>query len=616
MDWARDTFRPSIIRQLVFLATVIDVDEVSQVPDSAFPSLRGSPPPLRGSIPSKRGSVPSLRDSVPYRVQRTGSTVTEGRFRRFSNDERFNTEDDTNFLFVNLPNTELGAIRLVSNTLFRLTGLRLTEGNVENLLALSDKTIGPDHGGRKPSPCARKLVKEMTRWDEVLLVMGADLDHIEHIWTNNKTAMPEPFEEGPSTEFYVIFEYRCFLNESWDIVRELSYFAISRSAFDMLVTWAAYRTKLPQLESFQEKLRPCSSTVINDAIDCLRSGSQWQVLHSAISSMLLSLYPEPERRRSGTSPAVRYLEFGYPRSPRVGVSVDTFMKMAEEPPKLNINPATSTHDQNGSKKQRVDAGEQSLRNRSFERMFQRVTRLLDTSHDPSDCARCRRSGQDLFALKNWDQENLPSPTLYGAILVSSLKDELARSFEFQRQHGLSLFVFESSPWHWSASSFPTVVEDLAQGNAIYHAIRYGPLSAVKWSEPKEVLWNLPFPYRRSTTKQRSDIARWVGELNGQVIPALNMPPRWTHPWVHQQMLLHFLQKNMSYDDALAAMRKFRNEKRQEALAKSLNSSEGLPRSVNADCVRLEDFWSTFKPDQELPRGHSQWLPSPLRLRGD
>ena len=595
VDWARDTFRPSIIAQLSSLATGKDFDEVSLGPDS--------------DIVSKDRTIRDWISRVP-------SIVVQGEAARPLGNKPIHPEGHNDILSVRLPNTKFGVVRPVSTMTFQLAGLRLTEGNVESLLTLSDgfQSIDPRHQGTNFSPCARRLVNEITRWDEVLVVLGADLDNIERVWTDEERMTPEPFDEGPGTEFYAIFEYRCFMNLSWEIIRELSYLAISKLAFTVLVKHAAFQKRHPRIESFPKTLRECSGALIKETIDCLRSGSPWQVFHSAVSSTLLSLYPEPERRRDDFSPSVASLGLGYPRSVRVRFFIEKYMNVVEKsPPNLKKRMLSSKSDRKRYKAE-IDAWEEKTCNRSFRRMSRRAVQVLEAFHDPSECTRCRGSNQDLFALKYWDQENIPSPTAYGAVLVASLEEEPEGFCEHQQRHDLSLFILENSFWMEDEVSISTVVEDLVQNNSIYHAIRHGPLMNVGGS--RAVLWNLPSPYRRSTKRQRWDIARWVTELNGEPIPKsdLDFSTESTPLWVHQQMLLHFLRGNMPYDDALASLIKFRDEKRKE-FYKLLKQRTGTFSETKAHCVRLDEFLDKVSPHRFETQSYP-WLPEKLQLRGE
>lgn len=579
VDWARDTFRTAIVAQLSSLATGKSFDEVSLGPDS--------------DIFSKERTIQdwiSRAHSTTARDEPLGPPEDESLF-----PEVYNGMDA-----VELPCTKLGAVRHMSAVDFQLTGLRLTEGNVESLLALSD---GPPDG--KPgsqshaySKSARKLVNELTRWDEILVVLGADLDYVEHIWSDEKETFQEPFDEGPGAEFYAVFEYRCFVDISWKVTRELSYFAVSKAAYVILLEHAAFRIRHPYLDSLPKVLRPCPSGAFVEAIECLRSGSTWQVLHSAFSSTLLTIFPAPPKVRDDHIPRVAFLEFGYTHALRVRYFLDEFMELAERP-------MARLHSRKRHKRD-THAWEERQRNRSFRRSIRRSIRVSEDCHNKHTCTRCRRGNQDPFALRYWDPENIPLRTVYGALLVASLEEEPERSDRSQMVYDLSLFVFKRSPWLECRTSVSTVVGDLAQNDSIYHTIRHG--LDMKAADPKAVLWNLPHPYRKSTDRQKSDIACWIQELNPEWILDADLHPEPMVPWVHQQILLCFLRQGMPYDGALVALTHFQNGKKKQYIG---HQGGDCPfQEVSVDCTSLCDFYAKF-----CPRDLESRFPCRLQLRG-
>lgn len=187
-DWARDTFRPAIIAQLSSLASGRSFYSKSLGTDSAIFS-KGRP------------------------------TITGGH--------------DNDFDFVDVPCTKLGAVLEVSSIEYQLTALRVTTSNVHSV----EYDI---------------LLDRLTRWDEVLVVLGADLDFLGRIWTEKEKMPDQPvdIEEGPEAEFYAIFEYRCFLSSAWEVIRELSYLAVSKSAYDILVERATFKEPHPCILAF------------------------------------------------------------------------------------------------------------------------------------------------------------------------------------------------------------------------------------------------------------------------------------------------------------------------------------------------------------------------------
>jgi hypothetical protein len=127
---------------------------------------------------------------------------------------------------------------------------------------------------------------------------------MESAWTGQEGVTTLSFDDGPGEEFYAVFEYRCFLNTSLQIIRELSYCAVSKSAFADLMKLAVYQKPPTRLDAFLDAARFYPSEPFIEAIDCLRSGSEWQVLLSALRSTLFTLYPEPENSVQAFAPPV------------------------------------------------------------------------------------------------------------------------------------------------------------------------------------------------------------------------------------------------------------------------------------------------------------------------
>lgn len=101
---------------------------------------------------------------------------------------------------------------------------------------------------------------------------------------------------------------------------------------------------------------------------------------------------------------------------------------------------------------------------------------------------------------------------------------------------------------------------------------------------------MPRPYRPSTRQQQHDIARWVHDLTEYGSSFDQNPPLVSmHIWVHQQILLYFLRQQMSYDNAMAAVRAFRNESRV-----AYRRQQNLPdheTKLPLSCVELSRFWA-------------------------
>ncbi|KAH8600542.1 hypothetical protein B0O99DRAFT_682232 [Bisporella sp. PMI_857] len=129
-----------------------------------------------------------------------------------------------------MPNTKLGTLHSAALVESRVEGLYITEQNVIRLLQLS--------GGEEP---ARRLLNFLSKWDELFLLTGDDLDDLEEAWTGKLRAAEGASASSTSSKFYVLIEMRTFMNTLWTIVREITYLAVSEAAFEIIVKYANFK---------------------------------------------------------------------------------------------------------------------------------------------------------------------------------------------------------------------------------------------------------------------------------------------------------------------------------------------------------------------------------------
>jgi hypothetical protein len=593
VDWARDTFRRSVIAQLRSTKEE-DYGKLTLGSDSDVLSMH------RISMRRTTDWMSSKAAEVPYAQTMDPSTY-----------DPVNHDQCTLVTSKTLPITALGTIRPAITTRFQIVALRLTEDNVESWLTPSTqaKVKSPFN------PCARKLINEITRWDEVLVVIGADLDYLEQTWTSDGRMTHDPFGEGPGTEYYSIFQYRSFISHSWEIIREMSYLAISPGALVVLRERAAFQKRHERMEAFSESLRHCPGAVFKDTVDCLRSGSSWQVLQLALKSTLFFLSPEPAGKRADSAPPVEFLGYAYTRWVFVRSFIDEIMRTSRNSVYLR-SPGPGHGGAKRRKTGTTGRGEVSS-HQTFWRSSERLTQPTPTAHVVSECKRCKRSGQDLFSPTGASSELVPSQTAYGAILVVALESE--SSPERQTRYDVCLFIYDGSLQNWDDLSFVTVVEDLAQNSFVHHTIRHNPKSK---NERSDILWNLPLPYRNNVGKRSSAIYEWVGELGGENrYSASTTQEPLMHLWVHEQMLLHYLDQGMSYPDATKKVIEFRDHARLKYLAQlSLEERRKNPRTP-ASCVQLGDFRRQIRDSSKAQSPSvstvgALWYPKKVRIRGE
>lgn len=141
------------------------------------------------------------------------STAAHEQAVKVRNDYPIHGFDDRDAPPVKLPNTELGIVRYGAFARFRCHGLRITQGNIDELLTFRDE---PTSSSSEPlsSTWAVGVTEHMTRQHEILTVPGADLDYLESAWAGGERLAHEPFDGGQGTTFYAAFQYRCFINDS------------------------------------------------------------------------------------------------------------------------------------------------------------------------------------------------------------------------------------------------------------------------------------------------------------------------------------------------------------------------------------------------------------------
>ena len=96
-----------------------------------------------------------------------------------------------------------------------------------------------------------------------MLLSNRDLLDLESLWAGSPSPVNKSLEsEIVSLDTYVLLEYAMYMDESWRIVREITYLAISKGAFEIIVEYADFSKKHDGISSISESLRPCSIDVL------------------------------------------------------------------------------------------------------------------------------------------------------------------------------------------------------------------------------------------------------------------------------------------------------------------------------------------------------------------
>lgn len=303
VDWARDIYRPSILKQLKSIATGKPFDQVSLADSNIYS--------IAGNIPAWIPQPPTIIEIEDGGPDIESDLEPNGEFMK---------EPLSHFDFLKLEDIDYcrGSLRSALLSDWRFVSLHLTESHVPDILL---------SGGQAGADTAQQIVKFIARFDNVLVLSGADLNELETKWTGKATRPNETEDPDEANgEYYVMMEATCYFDSNWFIVRELSLLAVSKRAFQHLVNLYRDLLRGPEVATLPERGRICPSRVLSNCIKCLRSGSPQQVLFSAISCTLLAIYSVPEGNRAGPMHPVRVLGFGYLHDSRVKPFIEKFLK--------------------------------------------------------------------------------------------------------------------------------------------------------------------------------------------------------------------------------------------------------------------------------------------------
>ncbi|PQE30536.1 1,4-alpha-glucan branching enzyme protein [Rutstroemia sp. NJR-2017a WRK4] len=503
-DWARDIYRPYVLRQLKSLVTGSTFDQISLTDDS---------------------DIMSMRRNISNWIQAAPSTIAGPDFEQdFGAHDSAPHLDHQSLLGISIPNTKLGTLRSASLAESRIEGLFITEQNVAKLLQLA---------GAEDS--ARQLINFLAKWNELLVLTGDALDELEETWIGRSRFATGPSAPSTSSQFYVLMEVKTFINISWTIVRQLTYIAVSKEAFEIIFTHANFKLKNDGPQLVTSAARFCSKKVLVDTLRCLLSGSPSQVFATATTCVFSSLYALPEKKRSDYAAPIETLAFGTIRRSRLHDFIQKFHKISQRKLKkkpnrqhLNILPAPE---------------DLSFIRNSEETRFVSEKDL----HDENQCSRCTLGSKYNGKPYHFTASNSSVFSAYGLELVVSLNLTTGDS----DKHDICLFAVSDLPEVADDKELAVIVEDLLQSRHGYHTIRHPPQSLSRsFIIPEDTLWNLPLHYRPFTGKQRFDLKNWVSELKGLPISAPAKKRETKFCWDELQMLLHYFGKGKTWAEAV------------------------------------------------------------------
>ena len=245
-DWARDIYRPAILRHLRFLSEPDDGDAMSITHDSDIFSMQRPKP---SSIGSQVGFEDITLDS--------GGTGE--------------TSDDLNPL--RLLDSTKGVLRDAALVEYSFISITITGDNARTILR-----------SFPPAPAiklARKLLSSICFHDGVVKMDGETLSAVETLWTGDL----QPTNLITSKrEFYTRLTYKTYLTDDWVIMKELLCLAISEEAVAVLLE-SSKQTKNP--ETYAVKVD--KGRILNLYSPFRHCSSDYN-LRAAVCRLALSLY--------------------------------------------------------------------------------------------------------------------------------------------------------------------------------------------------------------------------------------------------------------------------------------------------------------------------------------
>ena len=249
-DWARDIYRPAILRHLKFLSENKSDDALSQAADSDIFSMN-------------RPAVSSMRSQFNY-----GNTATD---------------DSADFRCSN--DLDLGPFAVLDSLKGVLRDAALIEYKFRSFTMTGDnaRTILHSYTPSQAIRFARTIFSWLEFHDGMILVDGETLDGLEKMWTS-ELRKKNPL--AAKKKFYTRMAYKTWLTDEWVIVKEISCLAVTKDAIDVL-TESSHRTRRTPWEP---KGQAATQDCIIDLYQSFKNCSPDYNLRAAVMRLALSSY--------------------------------------------------------------------------------------------------------------------------------------------------------------------------------------------------------------------------------------------------------------------------------------------------------------------------------------
>jgi len=538
-DWARDVYRPSILRQLKSIASGKAYDQVSFILDNDIPSLRKGASTWIQPIPG----------ILPNHDQEFESGLAAD-----------STSKPRQFLPFEISETHFGSIRSASFSKQKVTGVCLTDHDVDEFLQEAiknnfDKAKSKEATARDILRCFIYEVSghsnkiERPKWKKhAIILSGSDIQALEESWVGDVTVTSKTPTLPPDEKFYCLISFECFLSSSWEIEKQITYLAVTSKAFNGLAKFANYKISIPEFLATSETWAArLNDTMLHECLNCLSSASSSQSLLAALSAKSFAWCIKRELEN--------VIDFDYNALWAQGYVIEKHLKVIQRTivDKIRVGSLFKEFQTKSEKRRHEDTT--AMAYFRFCRVFENVITIPDDQkHVASECLRCTQSGRphrltsplrghkdstpefssDLVdailmsqpwkmlrtSYEPWDEEIINSTN--GMVLVEGL-DVPRKGANFSNPkvgywHDLCIFVIHSSNQPKSLQDVIKTIEAIRKNGQMYHTLKSpsrGWRSLFDLRYTPIVMWNLPMSYRPIFPKLANDILNWLSELNGK-----------------------------------------------------------------------------------------------------
>lgn len=215
LDWARDIYRPNILRQLKTLSSSSMDDAMTVGFDPDVFSLAGEIQPWMEEVEAQNFDL--IAEDIPSPPQLDAAASSEHDEEQADHFAQFKTS--------------YGLVRDARRIESRIRALFLTADNAHTLFEGFDNP-------KKATTFARSVLASLSRRC-IVLENEEVLNSIADRWTGKASKRSSP--SGTPSRLYVQFRVSYYVNHAWEQVRELTYLAASEEARELLIETAEFR---------------------------------------------------------------------------------------------------------------------------------------------------------------------------------------------------------------------------------------------------------------------------------------------------------------------------------------------------------------------------------------